>query len=515
MSDQFAFAIIQAGLESATEEMFAVLRKTAMSPIIYEVLDAGTGITDRDGELVCSGAGIPTFIGSLDKSIKFIINQFEDNINNGDIFITNDPNYGGVSHLNDIVVAKPVFFEEQLVAWTASMAHWSDIGGKVPGSMATDATEIFAEGLRLPAVKIFDSGKICNSVMDIIITNSRQPDFTRGDLWSQIACSKIGENRILSLIQAHGIKQFNEAIEDSFEFGNQRVLQGLQKLPPGQFELEEEQDDGSLWRVKIKITSEKFLVDLRDNPPQQSGPYNTSRDGSIIACQILFKALCDPERFTNSGSFRPLEVLTRPNTIFDAGPSAPHGYYFETRIRLFDLLIQCMSRATLGSFPAGSFSSIFGTVVAGNHPDNGRKFTMVEPQMGGWGATANRNGMHAMFSISHGDTYNCPIEICEARYGLDVLHKKLGQKSDADSKFKGGRGVSLTYEIRGTVSLSAGYTRAKIPVWSNESAPVGGRNSLEVVRIDGSNEFYQFVSGLQLNKGDQICIETASGGNSN
>ncbi len=317
------------------------------------------------------------------------------------------------------------------------------------------------------------------------------------------------------MIQAHGIKLFNEAIEDSFEFGNKRVLQGLQKLPPGLFELEEEQDDGSFWRVKIKIDSEKFLVDLRDNPPQKSGPYNTSRDGSIIACQILFKALCNPERFTNSGLFRPLEVLTKPNTIFEASPSAPHGYYFETRIRLFDLLIQCMSRATLGSFPAGSFSSIFGTVVAGNHPDTGRKFTMVEPQMGGWGATANRDGMHAMFSISHGDTYNCPIEICEARYGLNVLHKKLGQKSDIDSKFKGGRGVSLTYEIRGIVSLSAGYTRAKIPVWSNESAPVGGRNSLKVIRMDGSNEFYQFVSGLQLNKGDQICIETASGGNSN
>ena len=174
-----------------------------------------------------------------------------------------------------------------------------------------------------------------------------------------------------------------------------------------------------------------------------------------------------------------------------------------------------MSRATLGSFPAGSFSSTFGTVVAGNHPDKGRKFTKIEPQMGGWGATVNQGGMHAMFSINHGDTYNCPIEISEAQYGLNVLHKKLGQKSDTNSKFKGGRGVSLTYEVRGTVSLSVGYTRAKIPVWSNESASVGGLNSLKVVRIDGSNEFYQFISGLQLNKGDKICIETASGGNSN
>ena len=515
MSDQFTFSIIQAGLESATDEMFAVLRKTAMSPIIYEVLDAGTGITDRDGNLVCSGAGIPTFIGSLDKSIKFIINQFGKKICNGDIYVTNDPNYGGVSHLNDVVIAKPVFYDDQLVAWTASMAHWSDIGGKVPGSMAADATEIFAEGLRLPAIKIADSGIICDSVIDLILANSRLPEYTRGDLWSQIACSKIGEKRIISLIQVYGFEVVNKAIEDSFEFGYQRALHGLEKLPRGKFELEEEQDDGRLWRVRIELNSKKFLVDLRDNPQQKNGPYNTSRDGSIIACQILFKALCDPERYANSGSFKPLEVLTKPNTIFDAGPNASHGYYFETRTRLFDLLMQCMSLAFPGSLPAGSYSSTFGTVVAGNHPDNGRRFTMVEPQMGGWGATSKRDGMHAMFSMNHGDTYNCPIEICEARYGLHVVHKKLGRKSNSDSKFRGGRGVSLTYETRGNVSFSVGYTRAKIPVWSNGEAPVGGLNSLNVYRTNGSKEFFQFVSGLHLNKGDQICIETANGGNSN
>jgi len=159
MPDPFTLSVIQAGLENAAEEMFAVLRKTAVSPIIYEVLDVGTGVTDAAGDLVSSGAGIPTFVGVLDKAVKALVARYGETIEEGDIFVTNDPNHGGVTHLNDVVIAKPVFFGGARVAWSASIAHWGDIGGKVPGSMATDVSEIFAEGLRLPAVRLFRHGQ--------------------------------------------------------------------------------------------------------------------------------------------------------------------------------------------------------------------------------------------------------------------------------------------------------------------------------------------------------------------
>ena len=188
MRDPFTLSVIQAGFENAAEEMFAVLRKTAMSPIIYEVLDVGTGITDAQGRLVSSGAGIPTFVGVLDKSVKVIVERFGDSLRDGDIFITNDPNHGGVTHLNDVVIAKPVFFDGQCVAFTASIAHWGDIGGKVPGSMANDASEIFAEGLRIPPVRLFNAGVQNAAVFDIIQINSRLPDFVHGDLWAQVGC---------------------------------------------------------------------------------------------------------------------------------------------------------------------------------------------------------------------------------------------------------------------------------------------------------------------------------------
>lgn len=511
--DLFTLTVIQAGLTAAAEEMFAVLKKTAMSPIIYEVLDVGTGVTDEKGNLVSSGAGIPTFVGVLDKAVCKIIDLHGSDIHEGDVFVTNDPNFGGVTHLNDVVIAKPFFFEGTCRTWTASIAHWGDIGGKVPGSMATDVSEIFAEGLRLPAVKLFSKGQKIQAVFDIMECNSRLPDFVKGDLWAQLAACNRAEAQILSLFQAHGADTVKAAIIAGFEEGEARARKGLGNLPNGNFKIEEEQDDGQIWHASITITKDRFSVDLRDNPSERAVPHNTSRDGAVIAAQMIFKALCDPDRYANAGSFLPLEVITKPGTIFQAGNTAPHGYYFETRIRLFDMLWQCMANALPERLPMGHFASICGTVIAGNHPDTGRRYTMVEPQMGGWGATANRNGIDAMYSTSHGDTFNCPVEICEARYGFDVVEKSLRSLPDNDDVHLGGRGVSLRYRMRAEAILSAGYTRTKVPVWSKGNASTGGTNSLMIIHNGNAMRQNGFVSGLTLESGDEILIETANGGN--
>ena len=158
--DPITLEIIQNSVQAAADEMFAAMRRTAMSSIIYEVLDLGTGIMDAQGEIASSGAGIPAFIGVLDKSVKFIVARFDQPgaIEPGDVFATNDPYYGGVTHLSDIVVMMPVFHGGELIAWTATIAHHSDVGGMAPGSLTGEATSIFQEGLRLPAIKLIASG---------------------------------------------------------------------------------------------------------------------------------------------------------------------------------------------------------------------------------------------------------------------------------------------------------------------------------------------------------------------
>ena len=512
MNDQFTLDVLAAGLDSAATEMFEVLRKTAMSPIIYEVLDVGTGITDAKGALVSSGAGIPSFIGVLDKSVTAILAKMGGSIVEGDVFLTNDPNFGGVTHLNDVVVAEPVFFGGQIVAWVASIAHWGDIGGRTPGSMSTETTEIIAEGLRLPIVRLFDAGVQNQSVFDIICTNSRLPDFVQGDLWAQVSAGRRAASIIRDLCGRYGIPALEAAIASARETGERRARAGLAVLPKGTYSIEEPQDDGSTWKASITITEDRFTVDLRDAPPEVTGPYNTGHDGAFVASQVFFKAMTDPERFTNAGSFAPLEVLTTPGTIFHAGPTAAHAYYFETRMKLVDMLWHCMAKAMPDTLPVGHFASIFGTVIAGTHPDTGRRYAMVEPQMGGWGATSNRNGQSAMFSTNHGDTFNCPVEIAEARYGFEVFQKALEIGPEKKGTFKGGAGVNLQYRLRNSATLSTGYSHATVPVWSHDPKLDGGLNNLTVHRADQSSVKHHYASNVQLEVGDVVELRSAFGG---
>lgn len=512
MSDLVTLSVIQAALEAAAEEMFAVIRRTAMSPIIYEVLDMGTGITDAEGRLVSSGAGIPTFVGVLDKAVARLVEIHGETIREGDAFVTNDPSFGGVTHLSDVVVALPVFHEGRLLAWAASIAHWNDVGGMVAGSMSATATEIWQEGLRLPAVRLFEDGEPIEPVMAIVAANSRQPDVARGDLWAQVAAARKAEQRLKALAEHYGGEAFRVAVAEAFVLGEARARAGLSALPKGRFEIAEEQDDGAVWRAAIEITGDAFRVELRDNPAQRDAPMNLSRDGAVIAGQMIFKGLCDPDRFANAGSFVPLEVVTEPGTVFHATGPAPQGYYFETRIRLYDMLWRCMAEASPERLPAGHFGTIGGMVIAGLHPDTGRRYTMVEPQMGGWGATATRDGLSAMFSASHGDTFNTPAELAEARYGLVVERKALSGRPGGEGRQRGGRGLSVAYRMRGDAVLSAGLSRTRLPVWGLAGGGPGGLNEIGVHRADGRTEGFSFASGVRLSPGDSILIETANGG---
>ena len=218
--DPITLEIIQSSLQATADEMFASIRKTAMSSIIYEVLDMGTGIMDAEGEIASSGAGIPAFIGVLDKSVKVILNKFDQpgDVQEGDVFMTNDPYYGGVTHLNDIVIAMPVFYDGKLIAWTADIAHNSDVGGMAPGSLTGDATEIFQEGIRLPAIKAISRGQTIQSVMDILIVNSRMPDTIYGDVWAQIAAVRIGTKRLQELAKKYGANVFERAMVRVYGF---------------------------------------------------------------------------------------------------------------------------------------------------------------------------------------------------------------------------------------------------------------------------------------------------------
>jgi N-methylhydantoinase B len=512
--DPITLEIIQNSLQAAADEMFAALRHTAMSAIIYEVLDMGTGITDRYGELAGSGAGIPAFVGVLDKTVKRTISKFNQpgDIEPGDIFATNDPYNGGVTHLNDVILVMPVFAGEDIVAWTANIAHWNDVGGMVPGSMSTDAREIFQEGMILAGIKIISRGQPIRSVFDILTANCRMPDFLIGDLWAGVASVRVGERRILEIVDKYGKDVFLHALEEYMDYGEQVSLRALKALPKGVGTLAEPQDSGQVYKVTVDIRDDEFIVDLRDAPDQDKGPFNMSRDETVTACQIAFKSVTSPERIANGGTFRPLKVLTRPGSVFDPIYPAAMGIYYEITIRLEDLIVRCIAEEMTDQLPAGGFASVCGTLFGGIHPDTGRSYAVIEPELGGWGGSPLADGNPGQFSALHGETYNCPAEVAEARYGVTVDYLSFHDEDGGAGYHRGGKGVRIDYRMRSDNAwLTVAYTRSKILPWPLKGGCEGSPNHVEIVRSDGSIEDYSVVSGLTVNTGEVIRVLTATG----
>jgi len=512
--DPITLEIIQNSLQAAADEMFGALRRTAMSAIIYEVLDMGTGITDRHGELAGSGAGIPAFVGVLDKTVKYMLNKYNQagDIEPGDVFMTNDPYNGGVTHLNDMVLTMPVFVGDEIVSWTANIAHWNDVGGMVPGSMSTDATEIFQEGMIYPGVKLISKGKPILSVFDILTANCRMPDFLTGDLWAGVASVRVGERRILEIVDKYGKDVFLYALEEYMNYGEQVSLNALRQIPNGVFSLEEEQDSGQIYRVTVEITDDEFIVDLRDNPDQDPGPFNMSADDTVVGCQMAFKNVTSPGRLANGGTFRPLKVLLRHGSVFHPKYPAASGIYYEIGIRLHDLIMRCLAEHMPDRIPAGGFASICGTLFGGIHPDTGRSYAVIEPELGGWGGSPTGDGMPGQFSAFHGETYNCPAEVAEARYGVTVDYLSFHDEYGGAGFHRGGKGVRIDYRIKSDNAwLTVAYTRDKVPPWPLKGGQPGSSNHILIQRANGETERYAVVSGLTLNTDDVIRVMTSTG----
>jgi len=511
--DPVTYDIIQNALEAIADEMFVAQRKASMSAIIYEVLDLSSSILDPNGDIAASGAGIPAFIGVLDKAVKGILKKFPlASVKPGDLYASNDPYYGGVTHLNDMVLASPVFADGRLIAWVADIAHWNDVGGNVPGSMSSDATEIFQEGVRIPAVKLFAEGVPNEAVFDILYVNTRLPDFLKGDLWAGIAGLRIGERRVLELVEKYGADTYLAAVADYLDLGERRARAALKLMAPGTYDFAEEQDNGAIHKLRLTITADKFSVDLRDNP-RQAGSNNSSREGTEIALQLAFKSFTDPEGPGNGGCFRPLEVITEPGTIFHVVEPGALGYYSEVEIRLFDMTLRALAHYFPGVVPAGNFASICGTVMGGKHPDTGRHYTIVEPQVGGWGAWQGNDGPSGQFSGFHGDTFNCPAEIAEARYGMFVDQVALNAEPGGEGQWRGGKGIEVHYRARGDNNfLSLGYTRSRMPPWGVAGGRDGSLNYVELRRTDGRIERHAFATNVVVNTNDVIRIVTANGG---
>ena len=512
--DPITVEIIQSSLNAITDEMFATMRKTAVSSIIYEVLDFGVALLDAEGNLASSGSGIPGFVGMLEPGVKEVLAKFPtEDISAGDIFMTNIPHFGGVSHLNDVVLIMPVIDEDVIVGWLSNKAHWADVGGAFPGSISPDAQDIYQEGLQIPVVRIISAGTINQALLDVITMNSRIPDTTSGDFWAGVASMRAGEERFQSIIKKYGRETVLYAISDYIALGESQALRAMKSLPKGTFKASETLEDGQVMKAAITISDTEFIVDLRDNPPQNNTAMNCSYAATVVDAMMIFKAIVLPQGFANSGSFKPMTVLTDKGSMIDAEYPAAMSTYYEVSMLILDVLWKALAPYMKESLTAGHYSSICGTFLGGPHPETGKTQGIVEPQLGGWGAGHDCDGASALYTAYHGDTFNCPVEITEQKHGLMVDRLALNDAPGGEGEYLGGKGINLDYRILAdNWWLTMAYVRSEAGPWGLDGGKEGTTNYVKVLRTDGTEERYSSCTALTVNKGDIIKVFTATGG---
>jgi N-methylhydantoinase B len=519
--DPYTIEIIRSSLEAIGDEMFSALQRTSMSPIIYETLDFSVGVTDAKGDLITQGNGTTVFLAMIDSFVRDILSKFgaRGQLHPGDVFLSNDPYEGGGTHLSDFGIAAPVFFNDELVAFVVNKAHWVDVGGKGAGSFSTNATEIFQEGIQIPSLKIISRGVVDQQILDIIAANIRLPKESLGDFWGGVAANRVGERRIIELFQKYGRDAVIEAKDQLLAYGEVMTRKDLAALPKGVFTADDWIDDDGITtdrlkvQVKLTITDEEFIADFTGSAPQATGPINNSRTGLVSAVRMIFKALTNPHIPANGGSFKPIKVICPDRTVFTAERPAPVSAYWETLMYAVDLIWKAMAPHVPHRLTAGHQLSVCAVILSGTHADTNEFALLVCPLVGGWGAGHDKDGESGQFSAADGETYNIPVEITEARYGVLVEQCGFHGLDGGGGEYRGGRGVVMDYRVRtDDFVLTGSFGRFKYPPWGLDGGEPGSANMLQVVRTDGRIETYGKVSGLALKRGDIVRMITAHGG---
>jgi N-methylhydantoinase B len=519
--DPFTVEIVRDQLIAAAEESFISLGRSSQSPIIYEVLDYACAITAANGDLIAQANGVPGFLGTLTYAVKALLDKFSHEIlNPGDTFITNDPFVGGGNHLSDVALIAPIFFDGELIAFSVNKAHWTEVGGMAPGSWTTDSTEIYQEGLQFPVICIARGYELDQTLIDLVAANVRTPERTLGDLYAGVASLRSAERRVMEICARYGLETFRESVTAILDHGERLARNELEKLPEGTFSAEDWMDDDGLSEnpvyvcVSITITDDEFTADFTGSSPQVPGPINCTRTRLYSACRTIFKAITDPQFPVNDGWFRPVRVVCPEGTVFTAQRPAPVSTYWETGAYAVDLLWNALFPALPDRLTAGHSLSVCGTIISGK-TESGEPFILVEPQAGGWGAGATKDGENGLVVVGDGETYVMPVEVCEARYPLFVDQYAFNIQPKGAGKYRGGFGLVRDYRILcNEAHVTTTFGRHKYPPWGAKGGQAGSPNGVAIMP-KGREEPATWKGKLArypVTKGDVVRLITGVGG---
>ena len=502
---------------SVAEEMGTVLRRTAYSPNIKERRDYSCALFDGQGQLVAMGDHMPVHLGSIPLSVRAAIDGVS--LGPGDLAILNDPFAGG-THLPDITLIAPVYEPSdsysQPAFHVACRAHHSDVGGMSPGSMPL-SREIFQEGFRIPPLKLYHRGRLNRDLLCLLLANVRTPVEREGDLAAQVGSLKVGEKRLLALVQKNGRPEVQVYMEALQGYAEKMMKQLISGLADGHYAAEDFLDEDGIEagpiriKVSLEIAGDHLTIDFSGSDSQVRGGLNAVYAITLSAVFYVLRCIATEEMPASSGLLRPIEVIAPVGTLVNASyPAATAAGNVETSQRIVDVLLRAFSKVLPDRIPAASCGTMNNLSLGGILPATGQPFSYYETIGGGMGASPKSDGDSGLHTHMT-NSLNTPIEAFEPYYPVRVKEHRLCVRSGGKGKFCGGNGIVRSLEALAPFQVTVLSERRKIAPYGLN----GGRNGRKggnFLITKGRRRRLPGKASVTLSKGDVICIETPGGG---
>jgi len=457
--DPATFEIVKNGLYKIAEEMRVVLAKTAYSPLLKSAGDYSCGLFDARGEMVAQGTDLPIHLGSMPDAVRAIVAAFAADVHDGDVFLHNDPYFGG-SHLPDVNVVRPAFYEGRLLGYACLRAHWPDVGSATPGSYGA-VTEIFGEGLRLPPLRLISRGAVNADLENVILANVRTPDERKGDLGAQLAATLRATERLKALARRYGAEQLIGYMARVMDYSERLMRATLADLPDGEGVFEDFCDGDGIAddelgrdapfriRLSIKKTADRLIVDFAGTAAQVKGPMNAPLSVTASGIYCGLKTAVDPNNLIppNSGCWRTIEIRAPKGCVVNATFPAPVVYAnHEISHRVADMVMGALASFMPEQVMACSQGTSAILTLGGVDPVTGRPYVSYETVKGGYGARPNKDGINCIASgISN--TMNTPVEIMEMAFPVRIERYEVNADSGGAGRYRGGCGVIRVWRL--------------------------------------------------------------------
>lgn len=518
--DPIMLAVLGGRLEQLVDEMDATLFRSAFNPTIAEAHDACHGLYDaRTGDtLVQGGSGLPIFVGSMAFAVRAVIDVVarDGALHDGDVYVFNDP-YDGGTHLNDIKLVRPVMRDGEVFCFLASVGHWNDVGGNVPGSYNPAATELAQEGVLVPPMKLFDRGQRREDVVDLLRAISRVPVNAYGDLNAQVAALEVGARRLALLLDEYGADTVATAFTELSDAAERLMRAQIAELPDGVYRCSDALDNDGVSderipiAVEVTVDGDQLTLDFSETALACRGPLNIARSTATAACYVALKHLF-PEVPANAGCMRPVEIVIPDGSLLDARIPRPVGGYTETILRIMDVLFGAVARAAPTRAMGCSYGTINALSISGEH--DGVRWVLFTFFGGGLGGNPEADGLdHANAPLS--TAIIPPVEVLEASYPVRFTQWALRTDSGGPGLHRGGLGAVYEIEVladRAQISTFGERARESPPGAS------GGRPAAaNVISYETDDGWAQpalgaKVVGIELRRGRRLRIESPGGG---